>query len=349
MLNITRKQVSDDLIIEGLQKTWSMCEEADYNSKKYMGLINDFIPYEEGLKAQFEIMARSGYLKKLKSLKTSDPKKIDKLLMKYMNTYGFSETASRRAFSLQLKAMGHEVDIPEGPDVKAVKATPRVSGGFSGKWLEPTPEKKIDNKPSEPQLQKSHPTMTPPTPLSQEEKIQQELAEYQQKRKKKVIRNKFNLFKIMILMGLAIAAYVFMMNQFINLNDLRQVFDAYVLPLNFSNLWLIRAIIVVISAILIPIVIYKLTKKNILPIIPVAVIFGQVASIMLKTRLPIAYEFFQLALIVGIMIVALFTTLASVRLPKGAKDFISYKAIGIYYVTVIFYFVGQYFVRISVV
>lgn len=320
MFSFKSKQMTDEERIKRLKWVMSQCENEDYKTKKFKGLLYDTIPNDTGLKTRLEIMGTGGYMEQLIKLGNRDTdygSKVEKLAMEFSKTYGFVPEESFRTFSLCSKALGikhnHEVNI--NPEIG--QAIQKVQGNFSKKHFTQTTSQEEPRKPIEPKLNY----------------------------KKKLVRSKANLIKV-ILFLIGMVAGAFFIGYTFDINWLNYSFMYVEDGLSFyKNPWIVGMLITTIVLWLVPYISYKKFNKNLVALYPLMMLLVQFGASSLFVGLPLLYEKIQVILWLAMLGSFILLASFSVRLPRGAKDFISYKAITPYYLSAITLFIIQYAVR----
>lgn len=321
MISFKSKQLTDDERIKRLKWIMSQCEIEDYKTKRFKGLLYDTIPNEAGLKTRLEIMGTGGYMEQLIRLGNRDTdygSKVDKLAMEFSRTYGFVPEESFKTFSLCSQALGikHNRESLVNPEIG--QAIHKAQGNFSKKHLSEPGTLDEVRKPIEPK------------------------STY----KKKLVRSKPNLMKVMVfLIGMVVGA--FFIGHTFEIDWLSYSFMAVEegLPI-YSNPWIVGTVITTIILWLVPYISYKKFGKNLVALYPLIVLLIQFGASSLFVGLPLLYEKIQVILWLTMLGSFVLLTLYSVRLPRGAKEFISYKSITPYYLSAITFFITQYAVRL---
>lgn len=315
------KQLTEDERVKRLKWIMSQCEIDDYKTKKFKGLLFDSIPNETGLKTRLEIMGTGGYMEQLLKLSNRDTdygSKVEKLAMDFSRTYGFVPEESFRTFSLCSRALGikHKSEIAMNPEIG--QAIQKVQGNFS--------KKHFNEQVAQDQVRR---------PIEQKSTY-----------KKKLIRSKANLIKVLMFLFAMIAGAFFIGYTF-EIDWFGYSFMAIGegLPV-YSNPWIVGAVIMTIMLWLVPYVSYKRFGKNIVALYPLMMLLVQFGASSIFVGLPLLYEKIQVMLWLTMLGSFVLLTVFSVRLPRGAKDFISYKSITPYYLSAITFFITQYAVRL---
>lgn len=315
------KQLTEDERVKRLKWIMSQCEIDDYKTKKFKGLLFDSIPNETGLKTRLEIMGTGGYMEQLLKLSNRDTdygSKVEKLAMDFSRTYGFVPEESFRTFSLCSRALGikHKSEIAMNPEIG--QAIQKVQGNFS--------KKHFNEQVAQDQVRR---------PIEQKSTY-----------KKKLIRSKANLIKVLMFLFAMIAGAFFIGYTF-EIDWFGYSFMAVGegLPV-YSNPWIVGAVIMTIMLWLVPYVSYKRFGKNIVALYPLMMLLVQFGASSIFVGLPLLYEKIQVMLWLTMLGSFVLLTVFSVRLPRGAKDFISYKSITPYYLSAITFFITQYAVRL---
>lgn len=320
LFSFKSRQLTEDERIKRLKWIMSQCEIDDYKTKKFKGLLYDTIPNETGLKTRLEIMGTGGYMEQLIRLGNRDTdygSKVEKLAMEFSKTYGFVPEESFRTFSLCSSALGikHKSEVTISPEIG--QAMQKAQGNFSKKHFNEPEAKQEIRKPIE------------------------QSSTY----KKKLIRSKANLFKVMMFLIGMIAGAFFISYSF-EINWFSYSFMAVEEGLAFyTNPWIVGTVITTIVLWLVPYVSYKKFDKNIVALYPLMMLLVQFGASSLFVGLPLLYEKIQVILWLTMLGSFVLLSFFSVRLPRGAKDFISYKSITPYYLSAITFFITQYAVR----
>jgi hypothetical protein len=320
LFSFKSRQLTEDERIKRLKWIMSQCEIDDYKTKKFKGLLYDTIPNETGLKTRLEIMGTGGYMEQLIRLSNRDTdygSKVEKLAMEFSKTYGFVPEESFRTFSLCSRALGikHKSEVTISPEIG--QAMQKAQGNFSKKHFnEPEAKQEI-----------------------------RKLIEQKSTYKKKLIRSKANLFKVMMFL-IGMIAGAFFIGYTFEINWFGYSFMAIEDGLAFyTNPWIVGTVITTIVLWLVPYVSYKKFDKNIVALYPLLMLLVQFGASSLFVGLPLLYEKIQVILWLTMLGSFVLLSFFSVRLPRGAKDFISYKSITPYYLSAITFFITQYAVR----
>lgn len=321
MFSFKSKQLTEDERIKRLKWVMSQCEIDDYKTKRFKGLLFDTIPNETGLKTRLEIMGTGGYMEQLIRLSNRDTdygSKVEKLAHEFSRTYGFVPEESFRTFSLCSKALGikHNSEVSMNPEIG--QAIQKAQGNFSKKHLSEPGTLDEVRKPVEPK------------------------STY----KKKLVRSKANLVKILVFL-IGMVAGAFFIGYTFEIDWMSYSFMNVEAGLPFySNPWIVGTVITTILLWLVPYVSYKKFDKNLVALYPLMMLLVQFGASSLFVGLPLIYEKIQVILWLTMLGSFVLLTLFSVRLPRGAKDFISYKSITPYYLSAITFFITQYAVRL---
>lgn len=321
LFSFKSKQMTDDERVKRLKWVMSECEIDDYKTKKFKGLLYDTIPNDTGLKTRLEIMGTSGYMEQLIRLGNRDTdygSKVEKLSIEFSKTYGFVPEESFRTFSLCSRALGiiHNRDVTLNPNIG--QAIQKAQGNFSKKHLGEQETKEEPRKPIEP------------------------ISTY----KKKLVRSKANLMKVLVFL-IGMIAGAFFIGYTFEIDWFSYSFMAVEegLPI-YTNPWIVGTVITTIILWLVPYISYKKFDKNLVALYPLIVLLIQFGASSLFVGLPLLYEKIQVILWLTMLGSFVLLTIFSVRLPRGAKDFISYKSITPYYLSAITFFITQYAVRL---
>lgn len=310
MVSIRPRQMQDEEIVSHLKTVLEACDADELKSKKFVGLLNDHIPYNQGLKIRLELIAKNGYIDELKKMKrANDPiKKIDKMAQDFSKTYGFRHEESIATFNLLARALSLKAIAQRETTLRIVDAVQSSQGNFSKKHLPEEKEVKI-----------------PMTPI-----------------KKRFIRNKANLWLYLLyLVALPVAFYVLLEHFGITEEVLSQVKSVVTFPIHL-NRWFIGALIVTFFMVMLPFAANWTFKFNLLGIYPMIMLLVQVVLFSIQPAMPQFYSVAQVVL--GGILMLSFAILAfyAMRLPKGANEYTAQRALLPYYLSGAIWLMGQY-------
>lgn len=356
MISLKPKSMSESELIEQLKLVLTTCDAHDYKTKKFVGLLNDFIPYQTGLKIRLELLAKSGLIEQLSKIKKDahSSSKIEKMAIQFSKEYGFIYEESYHTISLVAKALQINHTVTSAPSLRIVSA---VQGNFSKNHMKNEPANppqtsgmKVRSKPSD-KAQNGFgqsPSGLPPSglpssglPLNGQYLNGQTPSGQPLIMKKRFIRSRWNLTMYVLILLAIPLGYLGLQFQFGTLVETFQSFRTLVLPLSLENPWISGLLVGTIIAIALPYIFKWAFKKNVLSYYPTVIFISQLA---IGTIGGLETALVQMGLGVGLF--ASFGVLAAyaMRLPKGAKEFVAYKALMPYALSVVIWLVGQYVV-----
>lgn len=330
MLNFKSRNLSDEQIAEKLKSVLTLCEADDFKTKKFKGLLHDYIPNETGLKARLELLGQSGTLAKVMKI---NPKKSDasqviyKMALEFSQTYGFHTPVIVK--TLEYVAVARDIK----PDLKMATQTQnavsqalvptKASGNFSKKHFEK--ENKVLVMQAAPSMPSNH--------SGTEEKAGN-------RPKSNIILNRMAYLLFLTLLP---AAYFYLLDYFGNkesfwliIKEISAVGITHPLVLGILNT---SVLLCILSA-----VIYKYKKYNVTLLYPVMILLIQLVSAALYTVRPELYEMIQLGLS-SFLIVSFAIGAFSLLIRKRNGGFFAKKMVIPYYVTAGLFLGSQALVR----
>lgn len=332
MLNFKSKSLTDQELIQQLKSIIASCDLEDYKTKKFVGLLHDYIPYNNGLKTRLELIGKLGYMEALLKLNKdaeSNSKKIERFSVQIASEYGFEPEVLMRTFNLVAQSVGIPISrTTQKPSSQgSVLITNAVRGNFSKNHRRETnvhvTEASANTNISRPVKETAY-------------------TEPQRSPRRRWLRNKGNLAKLLFFIVALICGDLYLNTYFNNsANAVLALKEAV------SVWW---PVIVISSAVIsgITSICYRKFKMNLAHFLPIIILIVQLIGIVLKVEVPNLYETIQMVMLNIMILSFILTSGYSIRLPKGAKDFISHKAIYSYYAAGILFLLGQYLVRVSV-
>lgn len=310
MISIKPKQMRDDEIVDHLKKILDSCDIEELKSKKFVGLLNDHIPYNQGLKIRLELIAKNGYVDELRKLsRASDHSdKLGKMASSFSRTYGFVYEESIATFNLLAQALSVKANSQNVATLKIVHAVQSGGGNFSKKHLPEEKEVKV----------------VPPII------------------KKRFIRNKLNLFLyILYIVAIPIGFYL-MLDYFEMISVVTEHLKGVMtFPLHLNS-WFIGSLIATGMVVMLPYAANWTFKFNLLGFYPLIMLLAQVVLFSLQPAMPQTYSVMQASLGAVMVISFLIIAFYAMRLPKGANEYTAQRAIFPYYLTAAIWLMGQY-------
>lgn len=336
MLNFKSKTLSEQELMAQLKMVIESCDHADFKTKKFVGLLYDYIPYNNGLKTRLELIGKTGYIDEVMKLgkeADSNTKKLERFSVQIASEYGFRPEIMIKTFRLLAKTLNIPVKSEQGEmsNEGSQIISNAVKGNFSKNHRKEAVAQEVVS------LNKVVPTQTVENGKAEGVKRMNTL-----KPRKRWLRNKGNLFKILFYLLAIIGGEFYLNYYFANMPTAFHAFKSVLV-----SWWPI----VVVASVLISLVVnigYKKLKVNLANFFPIVILILQLIGIVFKVEAPVLYENAQVAILMTLVGSFILTTGYAIRLPKGATDFISHKAIYSYYATGVLFFLGQYLVRISV-
>lgn len=310
MVSLKPRQMQDDEIVSHLKTVLDACDADELKTKKFVGLLNDHIPYRQGLKIRLELIAKNGYIDELKKMKkANDPaRKIDKMALDFSKTYGFMHEETIATFNLLARALSVKIVEQRETTLRIVDAVQSSQGNFSKKHL---PEEK-------------------------EVKVPKTLV------KKRFIRNRMNLWLYLLyLVALPVLFYVLLEHFGVTEVVQNQVKGVVTFPIHL-NQWFVGSLIATGFVVMLPYAVNWTFKFNLLGIYPLIMLLVQIVLFSLQPAMPQFYSVAQAAL-GGIQLLS-FSILAfyAMRLPKGANEYTAQRALLPYYLSGAIWLMGQY-------
>lgn len=317
MLSFKPRELNEDEIVRRLKIVLTSCDEDELKSKKFVGLLNDHIPYQQGLKTRLELIAKNGYIEEMQKLKRSNDKtfRTEKMALQFSKVYGFIYEESVATFNLIAKALSLSPMMAQNASLKIVNATQVAQGNFSKKHL---PEER---------KQEVHESNQIP--------IKNHI-------KKRFIRNKINLWLYLIyLLGIPALFYT-LQNYFGNVeHTLAQLSSVVTFPI-YTNEWFMGTLIATFVATVLPYAAKWTFKINLLGYYPLLMLLIQALLFSVQPNMPQLYATLQISIGVVLLISYAIMGFYSIRLPKGAYDYTAYRAIAPYYLSGVIWLTGQY-------
>ena len=328
MISLKPKAMSETELIDQLKKVLDACDGADYGTKKFVGLLNDYIPYQTGLKTRLELLGKSGAIEQMTKIKKDAhaSSKVEKIALQFSKEYGFIYEESYHTLSLVAKALQLNHTITTAPSLRIVSS---VQGNFSKNHIKPEVAQG-QNSPSTP---KSTLTVHSASSRTQSSSPQPIVG------KKRFIRSKGYLTMYLLILFSIPLGYIGLQLQSGQLNETLSTFRDVMMPLSFDNPWVIGLISLTMIATVLPYVVKAAFKKNILSYYPTVIFLSQM---LLATVGGLEVALVQLG--IGVLLFGSFAILGAyvMRLPRGAKEYVAYKALLPYSLSVAIWLVGQY-------
>ena len=343
MLSFKPRQLNEDGIVEKLKEVYALCDAEDFKTKKFVGLINDYIPYQSGLKIRLEWMGKQGYIQQLEKLKTDNnpSAKIEKLAIQFAKEYGFIAEESYKTFTMMARAMSMKTVLPQNASLKIVTSVQGAQGNFSKKHIQTDETSRLnivqagDGRATGGSAGGSNVGKASATNLP--------------KVKRKFVRNKTNLWLYVFYLLMIPIGYYTLHDNFGSVNSVfALVTDTVILPI-YSDPWFIGLMIATSVATLLPVLGKWAFKLNVVSLYPLLMLLAQVVLVSIDAKFPMFVMGFQL--VIGLGMLASFAVLGAyaMRLPKGAKEYLAYQSITPYYLSAIIWFIGQYIVMARVI
>ena len=310
MISIKPKQMRDDEIVDHLKIILDSCDAEDLKSKKFVGLLNDHIPYNQGLKVRLELIAKNGYIDELKKMnRVSDPTdKLNKMATSFSRTYGFVHEESIATFNLLAKALSVKSLSQNTASLKIVHAVQSGGGNFSKKHL---PEEKV---------------VKIETPVI----------------KKRFIRNKVNLLLYILYIAAIPIGFYLLLDHFKMIALVTEHLKGIMtFPLHLNS-WFIGSLIATGMVVMLPFAANWTFKFNLMGFYPLIMLLAQVVLFSLQPAMPQFYSVMQASLGAVMLISFIIVAFYAMRLPKGANEYTAQRAILPYYLSAAIWFMGQY-------
>lgn len=354
MLSFKPRQLNEEGIVEKLKEVYALCDAEDFKTKKFVGLINDYIPYQSGMKIRLEWMGKQGYIEQLEKLKkeTNPSAKIEKLAIQFAKEYGFVAEESYKTFTMMARAMSMKTALPQNASLKIVTTVQGAQGNFSKKHIQTEETSRLNI------VQAGNGSATGGTAkvgngsnvgAAGGSNVGQASGTNLPKTKRKFVRNKTNLWLYVFYLLMIPVGYYTLYDNFGAVNRVFSlVTDTVQLPI-YSDPWFIGLMIATSVATLLPVLGKWAFKLNVVSIYPLLMLLAQVVLVSIETKFPMFVMGFQL--VVGLGMLASFAVLGAyaMRLPKGAKEYLAYQSITPYYLSAIIWFIGQYIVMARVI
>lgn len=340
MLSFKPRQMTEVELIKQLSMVLEQCESEDFKSKRFVGLLNDYIPYQNGLKVRLELLGRSGTIDQMRQLKkeSNHYAKLEKLAVQFSKEYGFVYEEILASILIVAKALALNTTPTQTATLKIVSS---VQGNFSKKHIAPITETGTVKKESAGQIQPIKLQQGNTTPVNGSNGSN---GSSEKKYKKKFIRSKSNLFLYLALLFVIPLAYYGLNESQGIVQTLTDLFSREISLPVYSDPWVVGTLLGTGAWIVLVTTMKWGFKKNIVYLLPMAVALLQAILITFGSQFPDLYIGGQV--MIGVSMWLSFAVMGSysMRLPKGAKEFLSYKAIVPYYLSVLIWLVGQYWV-----
>ena len=355
MLSFKPRQLNEEGIVEKLKEVYALCDAEDFKTKKFVGLINDYIPYQSGLKIRLEWMGKQGYIEQLEKLKKeyNPSAKIEKMAIQFAKEYGFIAEESYKTFTMMARAMSMKTAIPQNASLKIVTSVQGAQGNFSKKHIQTDETSRLnivqpgDGSATGAARVGAANTGTANSGAGGGSTKGQ--ASNLPKIKRKFVRNKTNLWLYVFYLLMIPVGYYTLYDNFGSANRVfALVTDTIKLPI-YSDPWFIGLVIATSVATLLPVLGKWAFKLNVVSLYPLLMLLAQVVLVSIEAKFPLFVMGFQL--VIGLGMLASFAVLGAyaMRLPKGAKEYLAYQSITPYYLSAIIWFIGQYIVMARVI
>jgi len=355
MLSFKPRQLNEEGIVEKLKEVYALCDAEDFKTKKFVGLINDYIPYQSGLKIRLEWMGKQGYIEQLEKLKKeyNPSAKIEKMAIQFAKEYGFIAEESYKTFTMMARAMSMKTAIPQNASLKIVTSVQGAQGNFSKKHIQTDETSRLnivqpgDGSATGAARVGAANTGTANSGAGGGSTKRQ--ASNLPKIKRKFVRNKTNLWLYVFYLLMIPVGYYTLYDNFGSANRVfALVTDTIKLPI-YSDPWFIGLVIATSVATLLPVLGKWAFKLNVVSLYPLLMLLAQVVLVSIEAKFPLFVMGFQL--VIGLGMLASFAVLGAyaMRLPKGAKEYLAYQSITPYYLSAIIWFIGQYIVMARVI
>ena len=361
MLSFKPRQLNEEGIVEKLKEVYALCDAEDFKTKKFVGLINDYIPYQSGMKIRLEWMGKQGYIEQLEKLKKENnpSAKIEKLAIQFAKEYGFIAEESYKTFSMMARAMSMKTALPQNASLKIVTSVQGTQGNFSKKHIQ-TDETSRLNIVQAGDGRATGGTAKVGNGSSSSGRAKNGAAGGSTngqgssgtnlpKVKRKFVRNKTNLWLYVFYLLMIPVGYYTLYDNFGAVNRVfALVTDTVQLPI-YTDPWFIGLMIATSVATLLPVLGKWAFKLNVVSLYPLLMLLAQVVLVSIEAKFPMFVMGFQL--MVGLGMLASFAVLGAyaMRLPKGAKEYLAYQSITPYYLSAIIWFIGQYIIMARVI
>ena len=342
MLSFKPRQISEEEIVKKIKAALDACDSSELKTKKFVGLLNDFIPYENGLKMRLELLAKAGYIDQIDKLKRDqvNEQKIEKMAQAFSKEYGFVLDESLKTIRLIMRAMSfNKVTQQSAPALKIVSAV-QTQGNFSKKHIQTDNETHIRPVQSESANNQNQSSSINLNEASKQNQI---------KRHKRWVRNKRNLMAyLFLLVALPIGYYTLLVNNSA-IVETRAILDQFFSwPLSFEPNVIVLLSISGLMA-LAPFVANKLKKMNILGFYPLVLLGIEVILTALSSKLPAYFTVIQFGIGVCLFLSFIVLGFYAMRLPKGAKEYTAYRSLLPYYLMTGLWLGAQYLALSKVV
>jgi hypothetical protein len=345
MLSLKPRQLNEEGIVEKLKEVYALCDAEDFKTKKFVGLINDYIPYQSGLKIRLEWMGKQGYIEQLEKLKRENnpSMKIEKMALQFAKEYGFVAEDSYKTFAMMARAMSLKTVLPQNATLKIVTSVQGAQGNFSKKHIQTEEASRLNIVQAETRGTAKN-SGSGVGAVGGTAKGQASSGTNLPKVKRKFVRNKTSLWLYVFYLLMIPVGYYTLYENYGSVNEVfTLVVDTVKLPI-YSDPWFIGIMIATSVATLLPVLGKWTFKGNVVSLYPLLMLLAQVVLVSIEAKFPMFVMGFQLA--IGLGMLASFAILAAyaMRLPKGAKEYLAYQSLTPYYLSAIIWFLGQYIV-----
>ena len=293
MLNFKSKTLSEQELVQQLKCIFDSCDLEDYKTKKFAGLLHDYIPYNNGLKTRLELIGKLGYMEALLKLNKdaeSNSKKIERFSIQIASEYGFEPEILMRTFYLAAKSA----------DIAIAQNSKKTSGDGSALITNAVRGNFSKNHRSESQDQPTQALPMTNTAMKTKASMQSQTSAHSQPlkaTKRKWLRNKGNLIKLLFfILGLTggdLYLNMYFSNSPNALLSLKEAVSVW-----WPMIFISSAVISAITSIC-----YRKFKMNFASFLPIIILMIQLVGIVLKVEMPILYETIQMVML-NIMILS---------------------------------------------
>lgn len=332
MLSLKPRQLTEEDIVEKLKSIIELCDLEDYKTKKFVGLLHDYIPYQSGLKVRLELLGKHGVIEQLFKLKkeTNQSIKIEKMATQFSKEYGFVYEECLKSIHLMAKAMALNPEMPKTASLKIVTSVQTAQGNFSKKHIATdTPQ--------------TGPIVSTPDSTAAKSSLPPN-GKTAVKAKRKFVRNKFNLWAYLILIVAIPLGYYTLHYNLGQVFTIRDVVVTNVTYPVYLDPWFTGTLIATAVMILLPVIANWAFKLNVVSLYPLLVLLAEVILASIEPKFPEFTIGFQMVMGIGLLLSFMVLGFYAMRLPKGAKEYVSYKALVPYYMSTVIWLLGQYIV-----
>lgn len=317
--------MNDDEIAEKLKIVLAECDDDELKTKKFKGLLYDYIPNETGLKTRLEVLAQSGYLQKvlkLTSKKSDLTPQLHKLASEFSQTYGFQTAVILKTMEYVAIAMDIKPNLKLVPNVEPPLEEQLIekvipSGNFSKKHLGGESHKVVLMEPE---------TTTSRTPVMK--------------------KNKPWLFQMALLLfiGAFTGGYYYLLHYFGDnkgaLDALTSIYErGYTHPI--IAVTLATSLIGIITSALL----YKYKKYNLAILYPVMILFVELVAGAFYVSNVNLFELIQISVMGFLMISMVFAMIPAFTKRMNSKVTFAKKVLIPYYLTGLLFIGSQILVR----